>query len=57
MDLNATILFVEAKETGKTSAGVLSGDAIASNQINKAAVSVEGVSKDHQETEETAQCR
>ena len=36
MDLNATILFVEARETGKSSAGALSGDTIVSSQINRA---------------------
>ena len=54
MDLNTAILSVEARESGKRSAGVLSGDTIASNQINKTTMSAEGVFKDHKEVEESA---
>ena len=57
MDLAATILFVEAMETGKRSAGVLSGDTVARNQINRTTVSAEGVFEDQKEVEETASCK
>ena len=38
MDLAATIIFIEARETGKRSTGVLSGGTPASGQANKATV-------------------
>ena len=56
LDLDATILFVEARETGKRSANVLSGETIASNKISKTTVSEEGVSMNRTEVKETARC-
>ena len=41
MDLAATILFIEAREAGKRSAGVLSGSTPASGQANKTALVTE----------------
>ena len=41
LDLAATILFIEAREAGKRSAGVLSGSIPASSQANKAALVTE----------------
>ena len=57
MDLNATILFIEARESGKRSAGVLAGEAIASNQINRTAVAAEGVAKNVIEADDKTRCK
>ena len=57
MDLTATILFIEARETGKRSAGVLSGNTIASNIVNKATVATEGVSQSHSEIDKSLSCK
>ena len=57
MDLNATILFIEARESGKRSAGALSGETIASNQVNRTAVAAEGVSKDLLGADDKTRCK
>ena len=41
MNLADTILFIEAREAGNRSAGVLSSGNLASNQINKPSVHTE----------------
>ena len=57
MDLTATILFIEARETGKRSAGVLSGNTTASNIVNKATVAAEGVSQSRSEIDKSLYCK
>ena len=58
MDLKATtILFIEAMETGKRSAGVLSGNTIASNTVDKASVATDGVSQSRSEVDKSLSCK
>ena len=57
MDLKATILFIEARETGKRSAGVLSGNTTASNIVNKASVATDGVSQSRSEVNKSLACK
>ena len=56
MDLAATILFIEAREAGKRSAGVLSGSIPASSQANKAALVTEDRVQDTTKVETCRYC-